>query len=48
MFARNVARDRLHDAPLAEAGWTVVRIREHEAASDAPDRVVDALAGAHA
>jgi DNA mismatch endonuclease (patch repair protein) len=43
-FARNVARDRLHDRALADAGWTVVRIWEHEAVSDAADRIVDALA----
>jgi DNA mismatch endonuclease, patch repair protein len=29
-FARNVARDRADDTALASAGWTVVRIWEHE------------------
>lgn len=36
---RNVARDRRNDAALAEAGWTVVRIWEHESVVEAADRV---------
>lgn len=32
---RNVERDRLVNAALAEAGWTVVRVWEHEVAADA-------------
>ena len=35
----NVKRDRTTDAALAEAGWTVIRIWEHEDASTAADRV---------
>lgn len=36
---RNVARDRQTDADLAEAGWAVVRVWEHETAELAADRV---------
>ncbi|WP_279537841.1 very short patch repair endonuclease [Amycolatopsis acidicola] len=36
---RNVERDRLADAALAEAGWQVVRIWEHEDVQDAVNRV---------
>src|SRR4051812_7764180 len=36
---RNVARDRAADLALAEAGWTVVRVWEHEAIAHAADRV---------
>ena len=36
---RNIARDRLVDSALAEAGWDVVRIWEHESAEDAAGRV---------
>jgi DNA mismatch endonuclease, patch repair protein len=32
---RNIERDRRNDALLEEAGWTVVRIWEHEASHDA-------------
>ncbi|AYJ47189.1 very short patch repair endonuclease [Rhodococcus sp. P1Y] len=39
----NVARDRDTDDRLAAQGWTVVRVWEHEPASDAADRVVHAL-----
>ncbi len=35
----NVERDRRTDIELAEAGWTVVRIWEHEDTSTAADRV---------
>lgn len=37
---RNVARDRETDKILATAGWTVVRIWEHENPTDAAKRVV--------
>lgn len=43
---RNVARDRDTDTRLADAGWTVVRVWEHEirgdviAAADRVERVV--------
>jgi DNA mismatch endonuclease (patch repair protein) len=36
---RNVARDRRNDAALAAAGWTVVRVWEHEPPEDAAARV---------
>ncbi len=39
----NVARDRDTDARLAAAGWTVVRIWEHEDPVLAADRVQNAL-----
>ena len=35
----NVTRDRRTDALLEAAGWTVVRVWEHEEAEDAADRV---------
>ena len=41
-IARNQRRDADTDARLEEAGWTVVRIWEHEPASDAAQRVVSA------
>lgn len=42
-IARNVERDRENDELLAERGWTVVRVWEHESAADAADRVEAAL-----
>lgn len=39
----NVARDRDTDARLAAAGWTVVRVWEHEDAAAAADAVEAAL-----
>lgn len=42
-IARNVERDRRNDAALAEAGWTTIRIWEHEPVSAAIDRVIAAL-----
>ncbi len=36
---RNVERDRADDAVLAGAGWTVVRVWEHENPDDAARRV---------
>ncbi|EOM74595.1 DNA mismatch endonuclease Vsr [Rhodococcus rhodnii] len=42
-LAANVARDRDTDARLREAGWTVVRVWEHEAPGEAADRVDAAL-----
>jgi DNA mismatch endonuclease (patch repair protein) len=41
---RNRERDRRQTAALESAGWTVLRIWEHESAADAADRVVAALA----
>ena len=35
----NVERDRATDTALAEAGWTVIRIWEHEDTCTAADRV---------
>lgn len=40
----NVRRDRDTDARLAEAGWVVVRVWEHEPPAAAADRVVAACA----
>lgn len=39
----NVARDRDTDSRLAAAGWTVIRVWEHEPPESAADRVLDAL-----
>ena|SRR5947209_6384122 len=38
-LSRTVARDREADAALARAGWTVVRVWEHEKAIAAADRI---------
>lgn len=38
-FTRNLERDRADDAALAEVGWEVIRVWEHEAVADAADRV---------
>ncbi len=35
----NVARDRRQDQQLVDAGWTVVRVWEHEQVSAAADRI---------
>jgi DNA mismatch endonuclease (patch repair protein) len=43
---RNMRRDRDTDAKLAEAGWSVVRIWEHEPTDAAVARVRAALAAA--
>jgi DNA mismatch endonuclease, patch repair protein len=40
---RNAERDRLVDARLGAAGWTVVRLWEHEAQEDALARVLAAV-----
>jgi DNA mismatch endonuclease (patch repair protein) len=42
---RNVERDQAANAALAEAGWTVVRIWEHEALDSAVTSVISALDG---
>ena len=42
-FQRNVARDRLDDAVLTEAGWKVIRVWEHEDPAEAATRIVDQL-----
>jgi DNA mismatch endonuclease (patch repair protein) len=41
---RNVERDRRYDALLADAGWTVVRVWEHEDVEAAAARVAARLA----
>jgi DNA mismatch endonuclease (patch repair protein) len=45
-LAGNVHRDRDTDARLAAAGWTVVRIWEHQTADQAADLVEAALVNA--
>jgi DNA mismatch endonuclease, patch repair protein len=42
---RNVERDRAADAALTAAGWSVVRVWEHESLEAAVAAVVSALAG---
>ncbi|MFD6062546.1 very short patch repair endonuclease [Rhodococcus wratislaviensis] len=42
-LAGNVTRDRDTDTRLADAGWTVVRVWEHENPAVAADRVQEAL-----
>lgn len=42
-LARNVERDRETDVHLAELGWNVIRIWEHEAPEYAADRVEAAV-----
>jgi DNA mismatch endonuclease (patch repair protein) len=44
-LAANVARDRDTDARLAENGWQVVRVWEHETVLAAADRVEAVLEG---
>lgn len=44
-LAANVARDRRVDEQLGQLGWTVMRIWEHEDASDAVARIRAALQG---
>lgn len=40
---RNVARDREHDLALADAGWIVIRVWEHEEVDAAADRVSEVV-----
>jgi DNA mismatch endonuclease (patch repair protein) len=42
-FDRNLERDRADDAALSAAGWTVIRIWEHEDSEDAARRVEAAI-----
>lgn len=44
----NVERDRLNDAALIRAGWTVVRIWEHVPLDEAVVRVLSAIEAAGA
>lgn len=46
-FAATARRDRDTDRLLAEAGWTVIRIWEHESVWDAADRIVGVVREAH-
>lgn len=41
---QNFNRDRRNDAALAAAGWTVIRVWEHEDVDRAADRIAEALA----
>ncbi|WP_431047602.1 very short patch repair endonuclease [Streptomyces sp. P1-3] len=40
---RNVARDRAANEALAAAGWTVIRVWEHEPPDEATQRIIAAL-----
>jgi DNA mismatch endonuclease (patch repair protein) len=40
----NVARDRRNEQALVEAGWSVVRVWEHEQVDVAADKVCEAIA----
>lgn len=42
---RNVERDRETDEALAEQGWTVIRVWEHEPPEDAADRIEATVRG---
>jgi DNA mismatch endonuclease, patch repair protein len=44
-LARNQERDAATNAALAEQGWTVVRVWEHEEIAEAADRVEVAVRG---
>lgn len=44
-LAGNVARDRDTDQRMFEAGWTVIRIWEHEDPADAADLVIRRVRG---
>jgi DNA mismatch endonuclease, patch repair protein len=44
-LAANVRRDRTTDSTLAELGWRVVRVWEHEGAVAAADRIETAVRG---
>jgi len=41
---RNVARDRRNNEALVAAGWTVLRVWEHEDPVDAASRIAETLA----
>ncbi len=44
-LAANVERDRRHDRELAQAGWTVIRVWEHEEPEVAADRIEHQVRG---
>ena len=46
-LARTVERDARNTRSLEDAGWTVIRIWEHEDLDRSVERVVDALNSAH-
>ncbi|MGL5824564.1 MAG: very short patch repair endonuclease [Nocardioides sp.] len=43
-LAKNVARDHDTNDRLVAAGWTVIRVWEHESTTDAADRIESVLA----
>jgi DNA mismatch endonuclease (patch repair protein) len=47
-LALNVERDRRNDGELGAAGWTVIRVWEHEPPSDGADRICAAADAARA
>lgn len=42
-IARNAERDRRNDIELNAAGWTVIRVWEHEQSEDAARRIIGTL-----
>lgn len=42
-LARNVARDQAVDYALAQAGWRVIRVWEHEPAEEVADRIAELM-----
>ena len=44
-LTRNVERDRRNAAALAQAGWQLIVVWEHEDAAEAADRVEDLVRG---
>jgi DNA mismatch endonuclease (patch repair protein) len=42
-IGRNVERDRVNEAELGAAGWTVIRVWEHETPADAAARIARVL-----
>lgn len=42
-ISRNMARDKDMDRRLADAGWTVVLVWEHEDSESAAQRVIEAV-----
>lgn len=47
-LSKNVARDRAADDALKQAGWTVVRVWEHEDPAQAAKRIVELVSSASA
>jgi len=44
-LAANVERDRRHDRELTQAGWTVIRVWEHEEPQVVADRIEHQVRG---